>query len=63
MEAKVIEAIATLRNIVEDQHKVTLEHEKRIGILETKLQVYAKVMSGVDLNQLANESLEKRENA
>ena len=61
MEAKIIEALATLRSIVEDQHKVVLEHEKRIGILETKLQVYAKSVSGIDLNEIANRSLKKEE--
>ena len=61
MEAKIIEALATLRSIVEDQHKVVLEHEKRIGILETKLQVYAKSVSGIDLNEIANRSLKKKE--
>ena len=61
MESKIIEALATLRNIVDDQHKVILEHEKRVGILETKLQVYAKSVSGIDLNEIANKSLKKEE--
>ena len=61
MEAKIIEALASLRSIVEDQHKVILENEKRVGILETKLQVYAKSVSGIDLNEIANKSLKKEE--
>tara|TARA_R110002050_G_scaffold17704_1_gene52321 strand:- start:45 stop:236 length:192 start_codon:yes stop_codon:yes gene_type:complete len=61
MEAKIIEALASLRSIVEDQHKVILDHERRVGILETKLQVYAKSVSGIDLNEIANKSLKKKE--
>ena len=47
--------ITSLRDIVDDQHKTMLDHEKRIGLLETKLQIYAKNASGVDLNEIAKE--------
>jgi len=61
MEAKIIEALASLRKIVDDQHQVIKDHEKRLGILETKLQVYAKSVSGIDLNEIANRSLKREE--
>lgn len=61
MDTKLLEVIQTLRNIVDDQHKTLLDHEKRIGMLETKLQVFAKVSSGVDLNAIEKETLEKKE--
>lgn len=61
MNTKLLEIIQTLRNIVDDQHKTLLDHEKRIGMLETKLQVFAKVSSGVDLNAIEKETLEKKE--
>ena len=61
MNTKLLEVIQTLKNIVDDQHKTLLDHERRIGILETKLQVFAKVSSGVDLNAIEKETLGKKE--
>ena len=61
MNTKLLEVIQTLKNIVDDQHKTLLDHERRIGMLETKLQVFAKVSSGVDLNEIEKETLGKKE--
>ena len=61
MDTKLLEVIQTLKNIVDDQHKTLLDHEKRIGMLEAKLQVFAKVSSGVDLNAIEKETLGKKE--
>jgi hypothetical protein len=61
MDTKLLEVIQTLKNIVDDQHKTLLDHERRIGMLETKLQVFAKVSSGVDLNKIEKETLGKKE--
>ena len=61
MDTKLLEVIQTLKNIVDDQHTTLLDHERRIGMLETKLQVFAKVSSGVDLNKIEKETLGKKE--
>ena len=61
MNTKLLEVIQTLKNIVDDQHKTLLDHERRIGMLETKLQVFAKVLSGVDLNKIEKETLGNKE--
>ena len=61
MDSKLLEVIQTLEIIVDDQHKTLLDHERRIGMLETKLQVFAKVSSGVDLNAIEKETLGKKE--
>jgi len=49
------EALTSFRKIAEDHQQTIKDHEKRIGLLETKLQVYAKNASGVDLNEIAEE--------
>ena len=56
MDNTLLEVLQTLKNIVDDQHKTILDHEKRIGSLETKLQVFAKVSTGVDLNKIEKEA-------
>ena len=61
MSSEIIKALTTLKEIVDDQHKIIVDHEKRIGMLEVKLQVYAKSVSGIDLNEIANRSLKKEE--
>jgi|TARA_E500000318_G_C3367724_1_gene137246 hypothetical protein len=63
MSSELIQALVTIRKIVEDQHKTILDHEKRIGMLEVKLQVYAKSVSGIDLDYLASDSFNKKEDA
>ena len=52
MNDKVLEVIKTLKNIVTDQHKEMVKMQKRIFILEAKLQVYAKNVSGIDLDEI-----------
>tara|TARA_R100000406_G_scaffold20419_1_gene12541 strand:+ start:26 stop:220 length:195 start_codon:yes stop_codon:yes gene_type:complete len=61
MNKALIDALNSLKNIVDDQHKLLIDHERRIGMLETKLQVFAKVSSGVDLNKIEKETLGKKE--
>ena len=63
MSSEIIEALTTLKEIVDDQHKIIVNHEKRIGMLEVKLQVYAKSVSGIDLDYLASDSFNKKEDA
>ena len=53
MTSQLIQALTTLKTIVDDQHKLMLDHEKRIGLLEIKLQVYAKSVSNIDLDAIA----------
>ena len=53
--------ISSMRDIIDDQHNTIKDHEMRIGMLETKLQVFAKVSSGVDLNAIEKETLGKKE--
>ena len=60
MTSQLIQALTTLKNIVDDQHKVILDHEKRIGLLEVKLQVYAKSVSNIDLDAIAKKTLTKQ---
>lgn len=49
------EALTAFRKIATDHQQIIKDHEKRIGLLETKLQIYAKNASGVDLNEIAEE--------
>ena len=50
MNDKVLEVIKTLKDIVTDQHKEMIKMQKRIFILEAKLQVYAKNVSAFILH-------------
>ena len=59
MNDKLLETIKTLKDIVNEKHKVIQDHEKRIFALEAKLQTYAKNVSNIDLEKMWNEVKEE----
>tara|TARA_B100001093_G_scaffold278818_1_gene266490 strand:- start:144 stop:326 length:183 start_codon:yes stop_codon:yes gene_type:complete len=59
MSSELIKALTTLKEIVDDQHKIIVDHEKRIFALEAKLQTYAKNVSNIDLDGMWNKLKEE----
>ena len=54
IETQLLNAIKTIHEIIEDQHKQLVDHHSRIISLEAKLQVYAKTVSGIDLDKICS---------
>ena len=54
IEEQLLNAIKTIHGIIEDQHKQLLEQRGRIVSLEAKLQIYAKTVSGIDLDEICS---------